>query len=265
MRCDVMHQVLGITLTKRNTRAAASSTSPAAATEASHTSNSTDTPTSTSFGDIPMAGIPAERLSLYLKRLIDQHIRVAVCEQISETDTRTSTGTGTGADTDTDTDTRIGKGKGTRTSTSPKILSREIRRLVTPGTLVEDTFLEPRHHAWLCAIHVHDMHIGMSWMDLSTGDTHTLHVTSVDAMLQQLATIAPAEIIVSDDIPAHVATVIHNMAYTITSRPHDTFRAHQQHPLYHIMRDASATTDTATSTDTTTDTIHTAAYPHLVQ
>src|ERR1700756_440744 len=77
--------------------------------------------------DIPMCGVPVERADEYLHRLIALGHRVAVCEQLE--------------------DPAQAKKRGNKS-----VVRRDVIRLVTPGTLTEDTLLDARRHNYLLAL-----------------------------------------------------------------------------------------------------------------
>src|ERR1700752_3497056 len=77
--------------------------------------------------DIPMCGVPVERSDDYLHRLIAQGYRVAVCEQME--------------------DPALARKRG-----SKSVVKRDVVRLVTPGTLTEDTLLDARRNNYLLAL-----------------------------------------------------------------------------------------------------------------
>src|SRR6202521_992136 len=93
--------------------------------------------------DIPMCGVPVHAAEAYLSRLIRKGFRVAVCEQTEEPSQRKS-----------------GKAP----------LRRAVVRVVTPGTLTEDTLLDARRHNYLAALAEAAGGLGLAWLDLSTGD-----------------------------------------------------------------------------------------------
>src|SRR5712675_3215838 len=102
--------------------------------------------------DIPMCGVPVIRSDEYLHRLIAQGHRVAVCEQTE--------------------DPAEAKKRGGKS-----VVRRDVIRLVTPGTLTEDTLLEARENNYLMAIAraraSADQDAGrfaISWIDISTGE-----------------------------------------------------------------------------------------------
>src|SRR6476620_1537478 len=77
--------------------------------------------------DIPMCGVPIHRSDEYLHKLIAQGHRVAVCEQIE--------------------DPAEAKKRGAKS-----VVQRDVTRLVTPGTLTEDTLLDARRNNYLLAL-----------------------------------------------------------------------------------------------------------------
>ena len=122
--------------------------------------------------DIPMCGVPVHSHETYLNRLIKKGFKVAVCEQTEDPAEARKRG--------------------------PKaIVRREIMRVVTPGTLTEDTLLEARRHNYLAAAAETSGGLGMAWIDMSTGDflTQALSVGEFDAAL---ARIAPGELLIAE-------------------------------------------------------------------
>src|SRR5438876_2947948 len=101
--------------------------------------------------DIPMCGVPVERADEYLHRLIALGHRVAVCEQIE--------------------DPAEARKRGAKS-----VVKRNVVRLVTPGTLTEDTLLDARRNNYLLAIARartstgEDGRFALAWIDISTGE-----------------------------------------------------------------------------------------------
>src|SRR5215472_8259040 len=127
--------------------------------------------------DIPMCGVPVERSDDYLHRLIAQGFRVAVCEQME--------------------DPAAAKARGNKS-----VVRRDVVRLVTPGTLTEDTLLDARTNNYLLAIararsSTGTDRFGLAWIDISTSEF--VVTECADAELQAaLARINPNEALVSD-------------------------------------------------------------------
>ena len=124
--------------------------------------------------DIPMCGVPFHAVDAYMARLIKRGFRVAICEQSESAEDAKS-----------------------RKSKAP--LKRDVVRIVTPGTLVEDAYLPPRAHNYLMALFEASEAIAMAAVDLSTGDifVETLK-QGAGQVADALARLNPAEIVVSD-------------------------------------------------------------------
>lgn len=129
--------------------------------------------------DIPMCGVPVHRADEYLHRLIAQGHRVAVCEQLE--------------------DPAEAKKRG-----SKSVVRRDVIRLVTPGTLTEDTLLDARRNNYLLAIARarlsatgEDSRFALSWIDISTGEFRIAECDRA-GLSAEIARLEPGEIIVSD-------------------------------------------------------------------
>src|SRR5918999_428706 len=95
--------------------------------------------------DIPMCGVPVHAYEAYLLRLIRHGHRVAVCEQME--------------------DPAEAKKRG-----SKSVVRRDVVRVITPGTLTEDTLLDARRHNYLAALAEAGGDTALAWLDISTGD-----------------------------------------------------------------------------------------------
>src|SRR5215467_16300250 len=127
--------------------------------------------------DIPMCGVPVERSDDYLHRLIAQGFRVAVCEQME--------------------DPAAAKARGNKS-----VVRRDVVRLVTPGTLTEDTLLDARANNYLLAIARNRSssggdRFGLAWIDISTAEFMVTECSATE-LVATLARINPNEAIVTD-------------------------------------------------------------------
>lgn len=128
--------------------------------------------------EIPMCGVPFHAYENYLARLIRQGFKVAICEQM-ETPEEAK---------------RAAKLQGGKA-----LVKRDVVRLVTPGTLTEDTLLTPSAPNYLASF-VFDKDIGcLSFVDISTGDFF-LESFPLTALPHHLSRINPSEILTSDSI-----------------------------------------------------------------
>ena len=129
--------------------------------------------------DIPMCGVPIERADEYLHRLIALGHRVAVCEQLEDP-----------------AEARKRGGK--------SVVRRDVARLVTPGTLTEDSLLDARRNNYLLALarsrgSSGEDRFALAWIDISTGEFNLAECDRA-ALAAEIARIEPGEIIVSDAV-----------------------------------------------------------------
>src|ERR1700754_1141410 len=129
--------------------------------------------------DIPMCGVPVERSEDYLHRLIGAGHRVAVCEQTE--------------------DPAAAKARGNKS-----VVRRGVVRLVTPGTLTEDTLLDARANNYLLAIARARAsgggdRFGLAWIDISTSEFMVTECSGGE-LQASLARINPNEAIVADSL-----------------------------------------------------------------
>src|SRR5258705_3002537 len=127
--------------------------------------------------DIPMCGVPVERSEDYLHRLIEAGHRVAVCEQTE--------------------DPAAARARGNKS-----VVRRGVVRLVTPGTLTEDTLLDAKANNYLLAIarargSVGADRIGLAWIDISTAEFIVTECATGE-LAATLSRINPNEVIVTD-------------------------------------------------------------------
>jgi DNA mismatch repair protein MutS len=129
--------------------------------------------------DVPLCGVPVIRADEYLHRLIALGHRVAVCEQLE--------------------DPAEAKKRGYKS-----VVRRDVVRLVTPGTLTEDTLLDAKRNNYLLSVARarlssagEDARFALAWIDISTGE---FRITECDrlSLPAEIARLEPSEIIVSD-------------------------------------------------------------------
>ncbi len=123
--------------------------------------------------DIPMCGVPVHAAEGYLLTLIRKGFRVAVCEQLE--------------------DPAEAKKRG-----SKSVVKRDVVRLVTPGTLTEDSLLDARRHNFLAAFAQVREVSALAWVDISTGVFHVMSCAPA-RLAPELSRLAPREVILADD------------------------------------------------------------------
>jgi DNA mismatch repair protein MutS len=126
-------------------------------------------------GSIPMAGVPVHKLEHYLGHLLRAGHRVAVCEQMEEPDPK------------------------------KKIIHREVNRIVTPGTVTDDSLLDPRAPNNLVALAAGKPGVfGLAWVDLSTGAFAAADVPT-PRVPDELSRLSASECLFADSLTATVA------------------------------------------------------------
>lgn len=138
--------------------------------------------------DISMCGVPHHAAEGYLLTLIRKGFRVAVCEQMESP--------------------AKAKKRGAKS-----VVRREVVRLVTPGTLTEDSLLDARRHNYLAAFaNVRDTS-ALAWVDISTGEFHVMPC-GLERLSPELARLAPSEIVLIDDDADELIPLVEEMGVT---------------------------------------------------
>ncbi|HLS80785.1 MAG TPA: DNA mismatch repair protein MutS [Steroidobacter sp.] len=114
---------------------------------------------------IPMAGVPYHSAENYIAKLVRSGESVAICEQIGDP----------------------AKSKGP--------VERQVVRVVTPGTVTDDAFLEERRDALLAALYRENDRFGLAWLELSSGRFCVLEAEGEEALSGELERLRPAEVL----------------------------------------------------------------------
>ncbi len=124
--------------------------------------------------DIPMCGVPVHAADGYLARLIRAGHKVAVCEQTE--------------------DPAEAKKRGPKS-----VVARDVVRLVTPGTLTEDSLLDARANNFLACMTAADRdgRVGLAWIDISTGQ-FAVTALALSGLAAELARLAPKELVLPE-------------------------------------------------------------------
>ena len=147
--------------------------------------------------DIPMCGVPAHSAENYFLTLIRKGFRVAVCEQLETPEEAKKRG-------------------------SKSVVKRGIVRLVTPGTLTEDSLLEARRHNYLAAYcNVRD-DSALAWVDISTGAFHVTPCSPV-RLGPELARLGPREIVVAEGREEEVRETVEDAGAALTTVARSAF------------------------------------------
>ncbi len=128
--------------------------------------------TLTSRAGVPMCGVPYHSVQQYIKRLIDNGHKVAICEQME--------------------DPALAKG----------LVERGVIRVVTPGTLYEDSMLDESRNNYIGCFFCEEGVCGMVFADISTGEFHALEKrgkTLEQEMNAEISRYVPAELLFNDN------------------------------------------------------------------
>ena len=121
---------------------------------------------------IPMCGVPHHSADSYIAKLIKKGYSVAICEQVEDA------------------------------SQAKGIVKRDVVRIITPGTITDQKMLDEKDNNYLCCMFIDNEGIGISYVDISTGDLFTTELgndntNNINIMIDELGKINPSEIIVN--------------------------------------------------------------------
>ncbi len=120
---------------------------------------------------IPMAGVPYHSIENYLSRLVGMGESAAICEQVGDP------------------------------ATSKGPVERKIVRVLTPGTVTDEALVSERDACVLCAVTISGDQAGIASIDLAEGAFHVSQLDDANSLDAELARLAPAEILISEDTP----------------------------------------------------------------
>jgi DNA mismatch repair protein MutS len=123
-------------------------------------------------GRVPLSGIPHHALDRYCALLVEKGYAIAVCDQVEDA-----------------------------AEAQGNLVRREITRVVTPGTLLEEGMLNARRNNYLAAIVIAGNHWGLAYADISTGEFQTTQSLTLDQLTQELMRLQPAEILFPTNAP----------------------------------------------------------------
>lgn len=136
---------------------------------------------------IPMAGVPYHAAENYIARLVKLGETIAICEQIGDP------------------------------ATSKGPVERKVCRIITPGTLTDEAFLDATQENLLVCIFAKGQNFGLAWLELSCGRFVISEVNNEELLQAELARLNPAELILPEGLQIAYAPNLHNCA--IKQRP----------------------------------------------
>ncbi len=122
-------------------------------------------------GRVPLAGIPHHALDRYCRILVDKGYAIAVCDQVE--------------------DPALAQG----------LVRREVTRVLTPGTVLDEGMLPARRNNFLAAVVLAGNHWGLAYADVSTGEFLTTQASELEQLTQELMRLQPSEVLIPTDAP----------------------------------------------------------------
>lgn len=123
------------------------------------------------IGRVPMAGIPHHALDRYCRFLVERGYAIAICDQVEDP------------------------------AEAQGLVRREITRVLTPGTVLDEGMLNARRNNFLAAVVLAGQHWGLAYADISTGEFLTTQSSDLEQLTQELMRLQPSEVLIPTDAP----------------------------------------------------------------
>jgi len=117
---------------------------------------------------VPMCGVPHRAVSGYIARMIDHGYKVAVCDQIEDP------------------------------ATAKGLVKRDVVRVITPGMILDEAFLDKRSNNFVLAVARHGERFGLSYLDISTGAFRLSESSDLAAIIDEALRISPREVLMPE-------------------------------------------------------------------
>ena len=157
----------------------------------------------------PMCGVPYHSCEAYIARLDEKGHKVAICEQVEDP------------------------------ATAKSLVKRDVIRVITPGTVIEDAMLEEGRNNYLAAVAVKETGIGLCFTDASTGECHVTEIPSDNiesGVCDELMRFSPKEVLVSEALKTVSLPLwdflAKNLGATVTVRTERSFDTKYTEPIY---------------------------------
>ncbi|MBD2040882.1 DNA mismatch repair protein MutS [Microcoleus sp. FACHB-672] len=125
-------------------------------------------------GRVPMTGVPHHALDRYSTQLVEKGYAIAVCDQVEDA---------------------------AEAAAERRIVERQITRVITPGTVLEEGMLKARRNNFLAAAVITGSHWGLAYADISTGEFLTTQADDLEQLSQELMRLQPSEVLIPTDAP----------------------------------------------------------------
>lgn len=132
----------------------------------------------TKRGQTPMCGVPAQAADGYIAKLVNAGKRVAICDQVGD-------------------------------AQPGKIVKREITQVISPGTIADLNLLDAKRNNYLAAVFEKGGVFGFAFADTSTGEFRLTELADAAALEDELARVAPAEVLISEEQQSALPAIPH--------------------------------------------------------
>ncbi|MEB3310877.1 MAG: DNA mismatch repair protein MutS [Snowella sp.] len=126
------------------------------------------------IGRVAMTGVPHHALERYARILVEKGYSVAICDQVEDS---------------------------AEAAAERRMVERQITKLLTPGTLTDDSMLNARRNNFLAAVVITSEHWGLAHADISTGEFFTTQSTDLKALTLELLRLQPSEVLIPTNAP----------------------------------------------------------------
>lgn len=132
----------------------------------------------------PMAGIPIRRGEAYMNKLLKRGYKVAICKQMEDP------------------------------SASTGLVRREVVRVLTPGTAIDEQTLEADKNNYLCALQFGKTDNGLASLDLSTGEFKCTQSSQLEDLIEEIGRLSPSECLLAEGTPDSVTQALPSVLIT---------------------------------------------------
>jgi len=133
------------------------------------------------IGRVPMTGVPHHALDRYSAQLVEKGYAIAVCDQTEDA---------------------------AQAKAEKRMVSRQITKLLTPGTLTEDSLLQARRNNFLAAVVLAGESWGLAYADISTGELFATSGREIESLTLELLRLQPAETLLPGTAPDLVGMLL---------------------------------------------------------
>ena len=126
------------------------------------------------IGRVPMSGVPHHAIDRYCAMLVEKGFAIAICDQVEDASVAAA---------------------------QNRQVKREVTKVITPGTLLDEGMLNARRNNFLAAVVIAGEHWGLAYADISTGEFLTTQSSSLEHLTQELMRLQPSEVLVPTNAP----------------------------------------------------------------